>query len=335
MNSLSNFKKSIAPFGLRHEIAKRYTPVDWLRSRKVAKLIDSTGADKKISMLLLQNKPALIGRLGGTEARFLGEYFKLKTLKKLGVPLSISSRLSRRWKVRRREVFTNAGFYFNSWNDVEMFASLYSAALKVTDILGAWGVAFTWVEGRYLDPAKTQLIPVGHTAPWVEPYVEINHGELLGPWSHALAGKRVLVISSFADSISKQHQRINQIFPNSSFPKFTLETIQAPMTAGLVDGTGKSWFDLLENTKLKIKKSEFDVALIAAGAFSYPLAAYVKELGKIGIHCGGGLQIFFGVMGNRWNQSPEILKHLNSYWTRPSAEERPPTADGIENACYW
>jgi hypothetical protein len=75
--------------------------------------------------------------------------------------------------------------------------------------------------------------------------------------------------------------------------------------------------------------------LIAAGAFSYPLPAHVKNVGKIGIHCGGGLQIFFGVMGNRWNNSPEILKYVNDSWVRPSSLERPKTADQVENACYW
>jgi hypothetical protein len=95
------------------------------------------------------------------------------------------------------------------------------------------------------------------------------------------------------------------------------------------------WFELLESMKDEISNSKFDVALIAAGAFSYPLAAHAKKIGKIGIHCGGGLQIFFGVMGNRWNNSPEVLKYMNEFWIRPSAEERPKTADQVENACYW
>ena len=85
----------------------------------------------------------------------------------------------------------------------------------------------------------------------------------------------------------------------------------------------------------EIDSLDFDVALIAAGAFSYPLAAYVKKRGKIGIHCGGGLQLYFGIMGNRWNNSPEILKYVNSAWVRPSEDEKPRSAEQIENACYW
>jgi hypothetical protein len=320
----------IAPFGVRHEIAKRYTPVDWVKSLRVKRLINSLDADSFINDLILGDKPGLVGRLGGTEARFIGEYLKLKRLKRLGVPLRVSSFLSPRWKKRKYEVFVQAGFYFETWQDVEKFCSEYLEALKVTDVLGAWGVAFTWPEAIGLNPDKTKVIPVGFTAPWVEPYSDTR-----SPWSHALDGKRVLVVSGFATSIESQHRVIKEVFPSISFPKFSLSTVRAPIVTGEKDSDGYTWFELLDRMKKEISTKDFDVALIAAGAFSYPLAAYVKKIGKIGIHCGGGLQIFFGVMGNRWNKSQEVLKHLNTSWVRPSSKERPKTADQVENACYW
>ena len=181
-----------------------------------------------------------------------------------------------------------------------------------------------------MNPDKTRVIPVGFTAPWIEPYSGTS-----APWSRALDGKRVLVVSGFATSIEGQQKKIAGVFHGIDFPRFQLETVRAPIVTGQKDFDGKKWFDLLEQMKGEIASKDFDVALIAAGAFSYPLAAYVKSIGKIGIHCGGGLQIFFGVMGNRWNNSPEIMKYFNDSWVRPSAIERPKTADQVENACYW
>lgn len=322
--------KGIAPFGLRHELAKRYTPVDWARSLKVKKSINHTESDRFIFSLISSNKPGLVGRLGGTEGRFLGEYLKLRRLERIGIPIAFAAKLSPRWQRRKSEIFLQAGFYFKDWQEVEKFSSEYLDALGLTDILGAWGVAFTWVEGINLDTKSTQVIPVGFTAPWVEPYVIEQK-----PWALALEGKKVLVVSGFAESISSQHKRISKAFENVKYPNFELQALRAPIVAGARDLSGKSWFDLLDEMKKSISDLDFDVALIAAGAFSYPLAAHVKKIGKIGIHCGGGLQLFFGVMGNRWNNSPEVLKYVNENWVRPSKSETPPSADQIENACYW
>jgi hypothetical protein len=329
MDSQRMFSK-IAPFGIRHEIAKRYTPIDWIKSLRVKKLINKENADEFISQLIKKSEPGLVGRMGGTEARFIGEYLKLRKLQRFGVPIWLSSALSSRWKKRKSEVFAQAGFYFENWKDVDRFCSEYLQALEDTDVLGAWGVAFTWPEAIGLNPAKTRVIPVGFTAPWVEPYSGNEP-----PWSQTLEGRRVLVVSGFATSIESQHKLMANIFKNTNFPRFELSTVRAPIVTGEKDPGGSTWFELLDHMKGEISKKDFDVALIAAGAFSYPLAAHVKKIGKIGIHCGGGLQIFFGVMGNRWNNSPEVLKYVNESWVRPSARERPKTADQVENACYW
>ena len=320
----------LAPFGVRHELAKRYTLVDWIKSTRVKNLIDSKNSDILISNLIKLGNPGLVGRLGGTEARFIGEYLKLKRLEKFSIPLRVSSKLSPRWKKRSSDIFSLSGFYFGSWEDIDLFCKMYIEALSDTDILGAWGVAFTWVEGINLRKERTKVIPVGFTAPWVEPNVIPNKA-----WSSELNGKKVLVVSGFATSILSQHENVSRAFQGVDYPQFELQVVKAPIVTGAQDPSGLTWFDLLEKMKKEISLKDFDVALIAAGAFSYPLAAYVKKIGKIGIHCGGGLQIFFGVMGNRWNKSPEVLKYVNEFWVRPSANERPKNADNVENACYW
>jgi hypothetical protein len=80
---------------------------------------------------------------------------------------------------------------------------------------------------------------------------------------------------------------------------------------------------------------EFDVVLISAGAYALPLAHHAKKMGKIGITCGGELQLFFGVIGKRWENMEKVTKYQNEYWIRPSESERPANWREIENGCYW
>jgi hypothetical protein len=324
--------EKLAPFGLKHEISKRWTPWDWYQSICISKRISSGGADKVIFDLIALGKPALVGRLGGTEARFLGEYLKIVRLKKLS---KILFKLKPNWLKRAREINSNAGFYFEDIFQVSNFYKIYNEALLDTDVLGAWGTAFAWIESRYVNTIKT-FIPVPMTAPWIGPYNSIFNQV---PWSSALDGKRVLIISPFTETIIKQHNIIDKVFPNNNYPKFSLATIKAPQTIGVNSNLKPDWFEKLDEMKNLMSNVDFDVALIAAGAYSYPLAHYAKQMGKIGIHAGGGLQLFFGIIGKRWEvnwgEGNYLETYFNKYWTRPSLLETPSKANEVENGCYW
>jgi len=36
--------------------------------------------------------------------------------------------------------------------------------------------------------------------------------------------------------------------------------------------------------KVEIRKKDFDIAIIGAGSYRFPLAAFIKEIGKQAIH---------------------------------------------------
>ena len=324
--------KKLAPFGFKHEISKRWTPWDWYKSICISKRITLDGADKVVFDLITLGKPALVGRLGGTEARFLGEYLKISRLKKLS---KIIFKSKPNWLKRAKEINTNAGFYFEDISQVSDFYKIYHEALLDTDVLGAWGTAFAWIESRYAKIIKN-FIPVPMTAPWVDSYNSYTQ-EI--PWSSALNGKKILVISPFTESIIKQHNIIDKVFPNDNYPKFSLATIKAPQTIGVDPNLKPDWFERLNLMKNLMSEYDFDVALIAAGAYSYPLAHYAKQIGKIGIHAGGGLQLFFGILGKRWEtnwgEGNYLVEYVNDFWTRPSQSETPANANKVENGCYW
>jgi hypothetical protein len=324
----------IARNGFRHEISAHFPLSDWQRNKGIRQTIDLFSADELISLAIKKADPCLIGRLGGTEARFMSafikqfpDYFKEKYFYK-----SWKSRAS--LEKRKQEAQLNSGFFYSSNLEAQKFVQKYIEALNDTDILGGWGFAFTWPESFALKNSKLAVINKEFTAPWVEKYA-YRFEAPTNPWSQSLDKKKVLVISPFSKTILKQHKIIKKVFPTVYYPDFTIQTINSPLTSGTYDFSNNSWFKLLRNMELEIEAREFDIALISCGSYSYPLAQYTKKIGKIGIHCGGALQLFFGIMGNRWNESTEITKYVNNYWTRPTKSETPRGASLIENACYW
>lgn len=139
---------------------------------------------------------------------------------------NLAYKLKPDWNKRRKEINTNAGFYFQNLDEVNQFSNIYKSALTNTDILGAWGTAFASIESDYLDLIP-RLIPVGYTAPWVQPY---GSSKYLLPWSKSLKGTRVLVVSPFSESIENQFSRITGVFPNYNCHDFQLITLKSPMT---------------------------------------------------------------------------------------------------------
>ena len=122
-----------------------------------------------------------------------------------------------------------------------------------------------------------------------------------------------------------------------TLPDFeSFQVIKAIQSIGGENNGFKSWFDALSYMEKKIDSIDYDVALIGCGAYGMPLAYHCKRQGKKAVHIGGSLQLLFGIWGNRWESDDYPHKKLvNSYWIRPNNSERPPSANNIEDACYW
>jgi len=92
-----------------------------------------------------------------------------------------------------------------------------------------------------------------------------------------------------------------------------------------------SWDDGLEKHAKEISLKDFDLALVGAGAWSLPLAARIKQMGKSAIHMGGEMQLLFGIKGKRW----EDRNIYNDSRMRPFAEDTPTDVNRVEDGCYW
>ncbi len=157
------------------------------------------------------------------------------------------------------------------------------------------------------------------------------------PWSKELEGKKVLVITPFADTIKEQYENKRELlFENKDIlPQFELITYKSVQSIN-EQGPHSSWKESLDVMKKDISQIDFDIALLGCGGYGLPLLSYIKtNLNKSSIYMGGGVQIMFGVKGKRWETHNVINKFFNEHWTIPSKKEMPLNYKMVENGCYW
>lgn len=310
-------------------IANVYSLRNYFDSRKVRLKLANAPKDWEQSLAEMLNdpKPLLYGRLGGVEAIALGIYLD----EHAGFRHPFRLLVAKFFKGRRMaQLCNNAGVYPITKESVSFFCEQHIKALEIVDVLSVWAKPMAWVEARYPMRAEVTFLPGDASFPWPEPRDGISRQS----WGSSLDGKKVLVVSPFVDTIKKQAKRLEKIFDGISIPSMSLKYVCAPLSqGGLQDG--RSYAYHLTRLKKEMENEEFEVALISAGAYSLPLAAHAKSLGKKGIHAGGALQTFFGVSGRRYDSYPWVAKFANEYWLRPSMQERPRNWKSIEEGCYW
>lgn len=215
---------------------------------------------------------------------------------------------------------------------LEKFMDIMINATKDCDIFGTWNGALAFEEyfiGRY-GKKDALLTNMGFFGPNI--YQEI-------PFTYALKNTKVLVVHPFSQTIQDQYRHHDKLFANKKvLPHFCLKTFKAVQTLHQEDDERfQDWFEALEWMNDKISEIDFDIALIGCGAYGFPLASRIKNMGKIAIHCGGMLQLLFGIKGKRWEtEQPWVGESLfNDYWIYPNRGETIKDPNKIEGGCYW
>ena len=268
-------------------------------------------ANEVIAHLLLDCKPCLVGRIGHTEGRIVGEHL---------------FRGSRYGRVTWRQAHQNAGIFPVTPQLLSKVAAIYVESIAQSDLLGFWQ---TTHQARLLSDHYPD-IPLA-PLPALEPY---RHAL---PWSAALKHRRVLVVHPFASSIQRQFQ-LNRfaIFDNPNvLPEMDLQVLAPPQTLAPLTGGYATWLEAFAHLKETVLQQDFDVALLGCGAYGLPLGAAIKATGRQAIHLGGALQVLFGIRGRRWEQLPEISALMNDNWVRPTQQETPASASRVDEGCYW
>jgi len=157
------------------------------------------------------------------------------------------------------------------------------------------------------------------------------------PWTHALKGKKILIISPFVDSFKEKEKIREKIYGVDLFPDCEFIYLKPPQTQGQ---TPSLPFDheLMKFIKeLEAVKYDFDIALCSCGGYGNLVVNYIYNMGKSAIYVGGVLQMYFGVYGERWlRERKEVMRmYMNKYWSRPKELEKPKGFEKVEGSAYW
>ena len=218
----------------------------------------------------------------------------------------------------------NAGFY--GTNDYKRFATLYKEGFDNSDGVAYWNFpGFQQLED-FLIPESKKLLDVS----------VLESFRMDDPWTRLLEGKKILIIHPFKNTIDSQLNRREKIWENQVIlPKSDYIVYQSVQSIG-GEGPHKNWYESFDTMCDDISKLDFDVALLGCGAYGIPLSNYIKMVLKKGaIYVGGGLQLYFGILGKRWENSQDVMKFVNRYWTRANDFETPPMNKTVEGGCYW
>ena len=264
-----------------------------------------------MGMMLENKRPLAVGRMGMVELNWLTEAEQKDDL----------------GKVLFKRKYEKDEWYSSEKNRMQ-FVELTRKAYADIDILANWYSGYLEEDILINKYTKKDLISTRELV--VSPFAQKK------PWSKYLEGKKVLVISPFVDEIRKQYEIREKLFENNDvLPEFELKTYKAIWIQDYIKRNCCTYQDVYNKYLEDIFKIDFEIALISCSAPSFALAADIKREGKIGIQMGGGLQIFFGIKGKRWDEVPTTNHFYNEYWIRPNDSSKPSDAELLDNSCYW
>lgn len=295
-------------------------------SSAVLSIDDGRAVQERIRQLLSSDVPCMIARFGSVELQSVVDYLFPSTIKNAVryVKGEIPS-----WGYApstMRTMRINAGFFPAKRAMLDRFGKLMLDCVPMVDLLGSWRPEESLVVSYMPDTIRVPLYAL-------EPYYFDN------PWTPALEGKKVLVIHPFEDTIKKQHRkgRYEYLFANKKLtPNYELQTLKAVQSiAGNKPDEFDDWFQALDWMKSEIDKRDFDIAIIGCGAYGFPLAAHVKQIGKKAVHLGGATASLFGI-NSIAVQINKVLRYMvNEYWEYPATDETPKNISLVESGRYW
>jgi hypothetical protein len=200
-------------------------------------------------------------------------------------------------------------------------------------MLGVWdGGMYAQAELYYKFIDKIYTVPriCAHS---LEPYYFMKMKEYNFP--SLFKNKKVLIITSHSQTTQKQINKMNKIqyFEKPIFHETTKFYVYKPPQQNGGSHNNVCWKEHFEKMKIDIKNLkilvDFDIALVSCGGFGMPISDYIYSIGANVIYVGGALQLFFGIMGNRWKIQ------TNENWVRPLDIDKPKNPEFCENNCYW
>lgn len=264
---------------------------------------------------IISGQPFCSGRLGHTEGWIAMKYIN-----------SLSYDANSLWWLYHTSGFFSENGYQAA--DVNLYAQKTTEALSNMDILFSQFDDSMCAINHCL-PDASPIFPfegLWHDTPSSDDDIS---------WIEALAGKKVLVISPFSETIKMQYEKKELLFyGNQILPQFELIPFQMISTQYGNKCGFRNFFEAYDYILAEISKIDFDIALIGAGAYGFLLASDIKNMGKQSVELCSYLMPLFGIKIKRNLTEPHINKFYNPNWSFPIEE---PIANyrQIENGCYW
>jgi len=263
-----------------------------------------------IIKLLESNEPFYIARLGYAISVFSTLYDNNNNINNLQ---EIMTQIAR-----------DDGIYHDSDEIAILYAKKYNQAIKNCDAFAIFPKLYETQQNYYIMKYNLNNNIYNRI---LEPFYCCL--EDIKPWSLYLKGKRVLIISPFIKSFQEQLNKNFQIFKDKKKKIFADDQeFLFYKSFQCLNGNKphKNWLETFLIMCKDIKKLDFDIALLGCGGYGLPLCYYIKtQLKKSAIYVGGGLQLLFGVMGNRWINNDlwkNIIKENDTKIIRPSGDEK-------------
>lgn len=226
----------------------------------------------------------------------------------------------------------NAGIKLLSIESIVSYSQMYINAFENSDMFFGWEMyggmsnikqSYNYIKNKLNKPIIWASV------------LDVYHYIYSCPWTFALKGKKVLIVSSFAKTIETKIPIREKIYGIDLFPDCEIITIVPPQTQG--NNVSEEFHIELQKFTEKLDSLEYDIALVSAGGYGNIICNYIYNKGKSAVYVGGVLQMYFGILGGRWLiDRPDVLRlFLNEHWSKPSDEEKPDGYKNIENGCYW
>jgi hypothetical protein len=263
----------------------------------------------QVKKMLLGERPCSIGKIGSIELLHFGCWVTNNKKVHFGDSLAINAGIN----VRNEEEYSD-------WlND-------FGKSLSNIDCLLAWNK--NEIENQIIKYICNNPLIVPEFSD-IEPFAHKDNG-----WHYQLEDKKVLVISSFKDSIESQIPNFSKIWVGAKLGN--CEVIRCPQPHQITGGNPIFYSDAKWQLADQIANRNFDICIIGAGGYSLFLCDLIKNMGRKSIHLGGATQVLFGIRGSRFDRN---FSDQNWYGTdsfiKPLESDIPKYHNLVENSCYW
>ena len=269
--------------------------------------------------------PYFIGRLSYNEASLCGHYLNNKQA-------GANIRLNMLWV---------AGIQFKSPEDIRDYIKAYTSAINECDMVGIYDtLMYTHMLDFHHFMVRFMYKKTRYCIEALEPFRFMDEPSYR--FSQLFEHKRILIITSHADTIQQQLDSGKQFHKKRIFPESATIQVYRSVQQNAKSNDDQSWKVHLEKMKEDLAQlaevSPYDVVFAGCGGYGMILSNYLhKELKKSVVYVGGALQLYFGVKGNRWKDVDytDDWVYPKDHWVYPLETDVPLEPEICESACYW